>query len=164
MKNFILLFALILAFSLPQYTHAEEPIFNRLMKLFTQVLGEKNTEIAVLKARIVEFEKNSNVKIVVQETPQICPVGAVNQNEINTLKMEYGLAISNIDEQIINLQKQITEAKNTVLLLGSGVTAYEVGISNDTERKNIAQINTLTNQKVALQIELKKKLINLGEY
>lgn len=160
MKNIIIII-LAAVFLLPLGARADSFDFQPWLKLFKQIVSEKDIKINELTQEISFLKSNKSLNTI--QCPQV--LGKTNNDSaIKKLKKDNALTKNAIDTQILELRKEIDRENAIFYRKGSGVTASEINTRNRIENENNIKIRNLENQKSTLDIELRKKLIDLGEF
>ena len=125
----------------------QTPLVQRIVSLL-------HDRIAELTERVRELENQTQ-----------CSIGGVSHAD--ELRREYAIKMNNIDEDIVALRQENTEAKSEMEELkrqnGSIATA-KLNYRRRLVKENTNEIESLENNRQKLEIELRRKLIELGEY
>ena len=203
MKNIIFI-AILGLFLLPFSVKAESFDIQPWLKLFKQVVAEKDATIKELRLQIDALQKGKPIEKAVScnvskpltlrndygisyhfqdptlnrqrvqdlvdsgfypvsgELPSFVYKTEKVESRVDAVKKEYALKQANIDLQILNLKKEVNDLTHLVNL---ATDKYEpIKKRDEVSFINSDKIKKLEHDKAVLDVELKKKLIELGEF
>lgn len=159
MKKYIIVLVFIGILAIPSVSRAQSVNSGVLIPLLQQLIG-------LLQNRVVQLTNE------VQTLKQSCSPTLGSLSQKDKVRKEYALKINEIEKQIV-VKKQEGEKAQSWLDTNSSKTndpivgqmvSRVINIYRDTVTYSNQDITRLENEKQALQVELSRILIELGEF